>query len=157
MATLQELELLPRTTLVEKALEVGLTDVYGLAEHQLARAILIRIGESAEDKAWEAAPLASKVIRLQEELNSLRAHMGRVLTRLEERTTKNTALAEAAVISSTYNRAPTPKEIGELSDQAVSYLAAGLGIEDRQNLSRAAQLNMIAEKLNWSAWKNSED
>ena len=163
--TADELAALPRAELNLRAIQLGLgSKILGLPPAELARAMLVRLGEAASAGAWGTAALLQRVDALHAEVSALRIRVGKILERLERRSARALALSEAVLMTKA-RRAPTPAEIGLLSTEALRHLAASLQVgavsDDNSILGaptrladtdRAGLLDSIAEKLSWRPW-----
>lgn len=154
--TLEELENLPELDLVKMAQEVGLGKrAYSLAPHELAREVLVRIGEYASDEAWNSAAVLSRIDRLEKNLSSLREELSNLLHRLDEQVSKATYLAEASLMTGSYHRAPMPEEIAAMSDGALRHLCLGLNLPG--DLTRPRMLDEVAKKMEWNKWHEQSE
>jgi 3-methyladenine DNA glycosylase/8-oxoguanine DNA glycosylase len=153
---LAELENLPELDLIKQAQAVGLGKrAYSLAPHELAKEILVRIGEYANEDAWKASAVLARIDRLERNLGSLREELSNLLHRLDTQASKAMYLAEASLMCGSYHRAPTPEEIAAMSDDALRHLCAGLNLP--RDLSKARMLDEISKKLEWNKWHEQSE
>ena len=154
--TLEELEGLSELDLIKRAQEVGLgKQAYSMAPHELAREVLVRVGEYASEEAWKSAAVLSRISRLEKGLASLREELSATLHRLDEQASNAMFLAEASLMTGSYHRAPTPKEVAAMSDDALRHLCTGLNLP--KDLNRPKMLDEIAKKLEWNKWHSQAE
>lgn len=150
----EDLERLPRTELVRRALVLGVTRAYEKPAHLLVTDILVKLGENADPDS-RLVELASKVEVLANQFTRLEARLGKGLRRVEALAARGLFLAEAAVATRGGARAPTPKEVAALGNDALVLLAAQLGRSKRVSRDRLDLLEFIGEKMGYTHWSQA--
>lgn len=152
--TSEELRELSRAELIHAAQRAGVgREAYTESLEWLIAEIIRRRGEAADDTV---ASLRAELDSVRAEVRSLRAEMGRAIVTIEEMAAQAKWLSEAAIMTTSNHRAPTPDEVALLSRQALNHLGRQLAIESPNSLSKAALMSAIADKMRWKPWAEAQ-